>query len=139
MPTVNSDKKFLVELSLMLPDLIEIDRLQKNYELEVKMQINSEIEFQLTDEEQAEIDRFCVEYGCDVKNVDGIGKTLLHKAASEWRPAVVRFLVSRGADVNAKDNQGFTPLHSAASNEDVEVIEFLVSKRADVNAEAGGG
>ena len=35
--------------------------------------------------EQSEIDKFCSQYGSDVKAVDSVGKTLLYKAASAVR------------------------------------------------------
>ena len=88
-----------------------------------------------TSAEQAEINKFCKEYGSDVKAVDVLGETLLYKAAYEWDVAVVKYLVSKGADVNVNSRfDGVTPLASAASNKDVEVAKFLVSEGADVNA-----
>jgi ankyrin repeat protein len=89
--------------------------------------------------EKAEIDKFLVKNGNDVKAVDAeSGYTMLHTAANGYDIAIVKYLISKGADVNAKNNYGQTPLHLAAgSGHDwgVKVVKYLVSKGADVHAQ----
>ena len=109
------------------------------------------VRFTFTDAEQAEIDKFCEEYGSDGKAVDEDGKTLLHKATgwdmekkTYWNNAVAKFLVSIGADVNAVDQLGMSPLHYAAYYGCLEVVslevaKFLVTEGANVNAKNNKG
>ena len=87
-----------------------------------------------TAEEQAEIDRFCVENGSDVKALNKDGLTLLDLATQKGKIEVVKFLVSKGADVNAKGGSGATPLHLAVYRGDVEIVKLLVSAGADIHA-----
>ena len=87
-----------------------------------------------TAEEQAEIDRFCVENGSDVKALNKDGLTLLDLATKKGKIEVVKFLVSKGADVNAKGGSGATPLHLAVYRGDVEIVKLLVSAGADIHA-----
>ncbi|MGL4943569.1 MAG: ankyrin repeat domain-containing protein [Thermoguttaceae bacterium] len=95
---------------------------------------------QVSAEEQAEIDKFCEDYGTGVKITDGNGDTLLHIATRQAKVAVIRFLIDKGADVNAKDKGGDMPIHIAArGKENPEVIKVLVEKGADVNAKDKGG
>jgi len=88
--------------------------------------------------EQAEINKFLVEFKCDVNTVDvgaayDKGLTILHVAAHQENILVVKFLVSKGAHVNAKDSSGFPPLlYALVNNKITEVAEFLVSVGADV-------
>ena len=88
----------------------------------------------ITAEEQAEIDKFCAEYGKDVKATDEEGRTLLHQAVDLGNFAVVKYLVSQGADVRARNARGDTLLHLASQKKSVEVVKFLVSQGADIRA-----
>jgi ankyrin repeat protein len=87
---------------------------------------------EFTANEQAEIDKFCAEYGCDVNAVDSSGLTLLHRAVESHNLAIVKFIVFRGADVNQQNADGWTPIYYAINTENIDIIKFLV-KRVDVN------
>jgi ankyrin repeat protein len=81
-----------------------------------------------TADEQEEIDKFCAEYGTDVKAVDENGGTLLHTAIrSHKNDAVIRFLVSKGADIYAKDKAGFTPLDLAKESSNTAIQNYCKS------------
>ena len=87
-------------------------------------------------DEQAEIDSFFAEYGCDVQAVDDKGRTLLHHAATTAKMVVARLLVSDGADVMAKDADGFTPLDYAIEEENPAMVEFLEMVTTEVEIQA---
>jgi ankyrin repeat protein len=69
--------------------------------------------------------------GADVKASNGIGRTPLHEAAANNRPAMVEFLLSKGAPVN--DNSHLQPLHLAAEQGHNKVVEVLLAKGADLH------
>jgi hypothetical protein len=82
-------------------------------------------QFQLTAEEQAEIDEFCAEHGNNVEAVDGLGRTLLHQAVELGKISVILFLIAEGADVFAKDKFGNMPLDIAKERGDPVIVDFL--------------
>ena len=91
---------------------------------------------QFTAAEQAEIDKFCEEYGIDVKRKFSGGLTMLHVVTS---PAIAKFLISEGADVDAKADNGFTPFFMATVAKNFALAQVLISAGADVNAKDSNG
>jgi len=96
------------------------------------------IPVRFTAAEQAKIDKFCSQYGSDVKAVDETEMTLLHRAILNYDGIeIVKFLVSEGADVNAQNNRyRASPLWHAVFFNNLEVAKFLVEKGADINAKS---
>jgi hypothetical protein len=56
--------------------------------------------------------QFCLEYGHDLKAVNGRGQTALHGAIDRG-PSVLEYLVRAGADLHARDKQGRTRWRSS--------------------------
>lgn len=95
-----------------------------------------ESQIQFTDEEQAEIDRFCLLFGSDIKAINKFGGSLLFTAARGYSVAVMKYLVFRGGDIHVKDHCGTTLLHVAATlNNDIGVVKYLVATGIDVNVQ----
>ncbi|MCL2325760.1 MAG: ankyrin repeat domain-containing protein [Proteobacteria bacterium] len=82
----------------------------------------------------AEMVRFLLENGADVKAADELGKTALHGAADQGYLDIVKMLVEKGADVNAysKVSNGLTPLQYAAGRGSMETVEYLLENGAKV-------
>ena len=66
---------------------------------------------------------------------DTVGRTLLHRAASNNDASVTHALLAAGADPNAPNNNGETPVQWAVRySENVAAIQALTSAAADPNA-----
>ncbi len=74
-----------------------------------------------------------IKYGCDVKNKDNEGSTILHLAAASDIPMTVHEIIYKGADVNAKTNDGFTPAHIALYSKNKKSAEILANYGANLN------
>lgn len=77
----------------------------------------------------------CLDTGVDLEARDGLGRTPLHRAASQTdSPAVIKALISFGAGLEAQDDAGHTPLVVAGvENESAQVIETLLNAGANPN------
>src|SRR5690606_6420890 len=64
---------------------------------------------------------------------DGMGRTLLHFAASEGRDDLVTLLLDRGADVNAISDSGDAPLNWAVQAGKPEIVALLRSRGAEAH------
>ena len=101
-----------------------------------------------------------IKAGANVNVVNGLGFSLLHKAAEGNDPAFVKQLVGAGADPNERHvpkkdtylaiprhgkfwpsaRAGWTPLHMAAAHSgSLDVVETVLEAGADVNTEAFDG
>lgn len=85
--------------------------------------------------------KILVDYGADVKVIDDIGRTLMHKAADQAKqPEIIKILVELGVDINTIGKLDMTPLMSAAMcNENLEIIKALIKNGADVKAKDSSG
>ena len=93
---------------------------------------------QFTAKEQAEIEKFCKEYGSNVN-----GYTPFQQAIHAGKIEIVNYL-SQVADVHVKDEDhgGDTLLHNATfgcGHNGIEVIKILISAGIDVNAKNRDG
>jgi hypothetical protein len=84
-----------------------------------------------TIEEQAEIKKFCAEWG-DEQKAARIGTTPLHVVAfGQISIAVIKYLILQGANVNEKNALGFTPLDLAVQRGNTgggaAIIQYLES------------
>jgi hypothetical protein len=91
---------------------------------------------QFTAAEQAEIEKFCAQYGSDVK---ANGDTFFHSAIKSKNKVVAKFLISRGVNVNAGDSKDRykTMLHKEmynTSRPDEQLIRLFIELGANVNA-----
>jgi ankyrin repeat protein len=68
---------------------------------------------QVTEADQIEAARLCLDHGADVNAVNEAGQTAMHAAVAGRDAEFVRFLVGRGARLDVKDRQGRTPLDVA--------------------------
>src|SRR5690606_19338998 len=66
--------------------------------------------------------------------VNRLGWTPLHYAASKGRTDTARMLIERGALVNAPAPDGTTPLMMAAYSGDRETVQLLLNHGADATA-----
>eukprot|EP01101_Sappina_pedata_P001011 TRINITY_DN11134_c1_g1_i1.p1 TRINITY_DN11134_c1_g1~~TRINITY_DN11134_c1_g1_i1.p1 ORF type:complete len:134 (-),score=57.77 TRINITY_DN11134_c1_g1_i1:122-523(-) len=76
--------------------------------------------------------------GAKVGQIDAIGNTALHWAASGGHLAAVNLLIQHKADVNAKNKNDDTPLHKASWRNHADVCEVLLDagcNRDTVNKE----
>ncbi|WP_341807962.1 ankyrin repeat domain-containing protein [Wolbachia endosymbiont (group E) of Neria commutata] len=84
-----------------------------------------------------ELAEYLIEKGADVDQQDGIGRTLLHKAAENGNLDIVKFLVEKGAKLDVLDKWNDTPLHVAANVKankgHLEVVSYLIKEGTDVN------
>lgn len=92
----------------------------------------------------ADVTKFLIDKGAEVKVKNNAGLTPLHYAAMNYfsRHAnldIAVMLIEKGADVNAKDSSGNTPLHTPALNCNYEMVRLLIEKGADVNAKNDEG
>ncbi len=87
----------------------------------------------------AEIVKWLIAAGGDVRSADAAKMTVLHSAAWGNDTESIRLVIDAGADVNASDFAGFTPLIHAASNRNLDAVRLLLAKGADVNARSGNG
>lgn len=78
----------------------------------------------------ANIVKFLIARGADVRAKDGNGETALHRAL--FHPDIVEVLIDKGADVNARDC-GYTALCWAAKLGRRESAEVLISRGANVD------
>jgi uncharacterized protein len=69
-----------------------------------------------------------------VIDIDSLGRTPLHYAASGDDEAATQAEILRGADVGLADHQGSTPLHFAAQQGSVSVAALLLANGAPVDA-----
>ncbi|KAJ3191945.1 hypothetical protein HK101_007243 [Irineochytrium annulatum] len=72
-----------------------------------------------------------------VSEVDGEGRTMLHKAAAAGDVKAVRKALKYGAEIDYRDNVGWAPLHEAAYEGHSGVVAELCLYGAEVDA-AGG-
>ncbi len=77
----------------------------------------------------------CLDTGVDLEARDGLGRTPLHRAASQTdNPAVIETLINSGAGLEAQDDVGHTPLVVAVvDNESSQVVETLLNAGANPN------
>ncbi|PJD97096.1 MAG: hypothetical protein CK425_04900, partial [Parachlamydia sp.] len=81
-----------------------------------------------------------IELGADVKQLDDIGITPLHRAC-EFAPHLIEVLIQAGADVNASDIYGLKPIHTAAnaSNISAEQIQLLLDQGMSIDDRTSDG
>lgn len=72
-----------------------------------------------------------------VNTPDGLGRTLLHWAATTGKTPVAAMLLARGADAGTPASDCSTPLHMAALHGHALVAKALISHGADVNIRVG--
>ena len=89
--------------------------------------------------DNAELVKFLIEHGADVKAKSPNGDTPLHTAADRGDMEIAELLVACGADVNAKIIGGTTPLHKAAWGGGEAMVKFLLSKGAEADAKRTDG
>ena len=77
--------------------------------------------------------------GMEHARVDGLGRTLLHYAAGDARPARVAELLTLGAEANAQDANGWTALHFAAQSRWQECVALLLGVGADPSLQDSDG
>ncbi len=83
-----------------------------------------------------EVALLLIEKGAEVnaKNVDLLGRTPLHIAATNDSLKVARLLIENRVDVDVNNHGGETPLHYAAANNSLRVARLLIKHRAKVDA-----
>ena len=72
-----------------------------------------------------------LDLGCDAKETNRLGETLLQAAAATYDAKTVRLLLDHGAEIEAKNRIGRTPLHIAAHANRLEVVKTLLAAGAD--------
>ena len=78
--------------------------------------------------------------GADPNAVDDLGRTPLHRGATNRNPVVISHLLAAGAHANALDNDGYTPLHyAAAQSGNRRVVARLLAAGADPRVESNDG
>jgi ankyrin repeat protein len=82
-----------------------------------------------TEQGAIEAIKFCLEYGHDLKAVNGRGQTALHGAIDRG-PSVLEFLVRSGADLHARDKQGRTAL---------DIVSGIQARAGQTNQSATNG
>ena len=83
--------------------------------------------------ESAEMVRYLVSKGANVKAVDMLKTTLLGAAAQGGDTETIRMMLNAGLDVNATDVFGPSPLIYAAQSGNTEAVKLLLAKGAKVN------
>lgn len=79
------------------------------------------------------------QYSLGLDEVDGEGKTALHRAAINKNTDQLKSLLERGAAVHITDNIGNEALHYAAKSKDLETVRLLVHYGANLNASGHRG
>lgn len=74
-----------------------------------------------------------IESGADLKNINLIEQTLLHKAAANGMIELMNILFENRIKLDDTDVYGQTALHLAARQGQREAVAFLILKRADIN------
>lgn len=83
----------------------------------------------------ADIVRYLLEKGADIKRTDFLKTTALRAATLGNDTETIRIMIDAGVDVNAADLPGITPLMMAAGwNGNVAAVKMLLAKGANVNA-----
>ncbi len=81
----------------------------------------------------AEIVKYMLSLGADLKWKGDKNWTMLHEAAWEGKIEVIQLLVDSGIPADAKTDFGRTPLHNACLHGNIEAVKALIEKGADVN------
>jgi len=81
----------------------------------------------------ADIVRYLISKGADLKAVDGMKTTVLTAAAQGNDTETIRMMVNAGLDVNAPDVLGMTPFIYAAANGNTAAVEMMLARGARVN------
>ncbi len=83
----------------------------------------------------ADIIRFLLEKGADIKHTDFLKTTALRAATLGNDTETIKMMIDGGVDVNAADLPGITPLMMAAGwDGSVTAVKMLLAKGANVNA-----
>jgi ankyrin repeat protein len=83
----------------------------------------------------ADIVRFLLERGADIKHTDFLKTTALRAATLGNDTETIKMMIDAGVDVNAADLPGITPLMMAAGwNGNLAAVKMLLAKGANVNA-----
>jgi len=85
-------------------------------------------------DQSADIVRYLVAKGADLKARDAFGNTILTAAAVGNDLGTIRIALDAGVDVNAVGATGMTPLLLSAGYANVAATKLLLSKGANVNA-----
>ena len=85
-------------------------------------------------DQSADIVRYLVANGADLKTRDAFGNTILTAAAVGNDLSTIRIALDAGVDVNAVGATGLTPLLLSAGYANVAATKLLLSKGAKVNA-----
>jgi ankyrin repeat protein len=78
--------------------------------------------------------KILIENGCEMKQQDKDGQTVLHYLASRSGFLdIMKQIISKGASVSVKDNSDRTPLCLSVMNNAVENADYLLSQGANAN------
>ena len=80
-----------------------------------------------------ELVKFLISRGCDVRNKDSDGWTVLHNACQEGKLELAQYLVENYSDMlTIRDKTGRSPYLVAGYSGSVELVSYLTSKGCDV-------
>ena len=87
-----------------------------------------------------ELVKFLISQGCDVRNKDSNGQTVLHNACQEGKLELAQYLVENYSDMlTIRDNAGRSPYVVAGYSGSVELVNYLTSKGCDVMEKSSNG